>query len=163
MLRTLLILRHGETADRQPGQSDFHRVLTNSGQLSIQRLAARLTEEKIFPELILSSDAIRAVQTSELLVYNGSTTLKSPILYRNTLYTGSEEIYFNCVLDVVSQVRSLLVVGHNPSVSALVGKLTRNYAVGLHPGEVAIIQLNVKPDGHILLNHAELVKRVGPL
>lgn len=150
----LILLRHGESADKQHGQSDFERVLTTRGMASISRLAKHLLTEKIIPDYALVSPAQRTKQTAALLL--DALALKLDWHQESDLYYGGDLAYQNLIASVVREWSCILLVGHNPSISALVGRLTKKTHIGLHPGEAAILSID---NG---LERAALLKTLGP-
>lgn len=161
MFPTIILLRHGESADKQTGQTDFDRILTVRGSQSITQLGVYLNSEKIFPEIILASPATRTTQTVQEM-FRVLNNPKPTIIYDPILYHGYDDDYRNSISRILNSIKVLMVVGHNPSISSLVGSLTGNYSKALRPGEAAFIQLN---DSKLKLKSesGSLEKFVGPL
>jgi phosphohistidine phosphatase len=152
-MRFILLVRHGESADKQPGQSDFDRVITSRGRNAVEQLGSFLQQEKLIPKIIISSSAIRTKQTVESII----KTIEAPhpiIQYEQGLYQGSEHDYLDFISKIDSSTDVAMLVGHNPSISSLIGLLTGQHAVALHPGQVALIQVDTSV--------AKLLKLIGP-
>jgi len=140
MMHSLLLLRHGESADKQANQTDFDRSLTIRGRESIHRLGLHLKEKNIFPDGIISSNSIRTIQTTlELCVAMGIS--ESVARFEPSLYNGQDEDYIKCISGFNDSVGLLMVVGHNPSISSVIGRLTDQYSQVLHAGQSALIEL----------------------
>lgn len=122
-MKTLLILRHAKSSWKDPGLSDHERPLNGRGRKDAPRMGSQILEEGLSPGLIVSSTAVRARQTAELVAktcgYTGSIAL-SPELYH-----GSPRAYLEVAHDAPSEIERLLVVGHNPAVQELVWTLSR--------------------------------------
>jgi phosphohistidine phosphatase len=157
MTYTIILVRHGESADKQRSQSDFDRLLTQQGNDSIERLGSFLIKEKLLPKNILSSDAARTTQTTEALLRT-LTTAKPQITYEHELYHGNDEVYLNSILQLHPPADVIMVVGHNPSISSLIGLMTGDYTRALHPGQAALIQF----DKAIGERSGRLMKLIGP-
>jgi phosphohistidine phosphatase len=151
-MRKLILLRHGESADTQHGQSDFERVLTNRGIVSIEQLAAHLANEKLIPDYVLASPAMRTKQTALILLNVWSLIIEPH--FDSDIYNGDDLVYRNLINAFTSDWKCLLLVGHNPSISALVGRLTQKTFVGLHPGQAAVVEFEI--------TESSLVKLIGP-
>ena len=159
--QTIILLRHGESADKQPGQPDFERMLTDRGRRSIEQLALELSGKKIFPDSILSSDAVRAVQTTQA-VLSACSALSPYILYNHDLFHGMDDVYLDAVVNLDKPMKRLMVVGHNPSISSFIGKLTGNYKVSLHPGQAALIHFHDGTDFKSIAGAGVLEGLIGP-
>jgi phosphohistidine phosphatase len=139
VVRIIVLLRHGESADKQVGQMDFDRVLTERGKNSIHQLGRHLRQENIFPDVMFSSTAVRSQQTARILA---SEMAKGDIECINSLYNGDDSEYFNVVLHSAG---TIVIVGHNPAISFVAGKLCNNYAISFAPGQAAIIEIGANP------------------
>jgi phosphohistidine phosphatase len=154
-MRKIILLRHGESADKQPGQSDFDRILTTRGETSIARLTGDLTRENLIPDYFLVSPAARTKQTVSIIIER--LAIDRDPHFEIDLYNGEEHAYLQHISSIQSHWNCLLVVGHNPSISALVGKLAKRDFVGLHPGEAAILEFEKE------LTEATLIKTISPI
>jgi phosphohistidine phosphatase len=154
MMRKLILLRHGESADKQPGQSDFDRTLTKRGATSIVALAKVLTRENLVPDYLLVSPATRTKQTVDIVI--DQLALAIAPHFESDLYNKEANVYLQHISHIQPNWNCLLVIGHNPSISAMAGKLSNKSFVGLHPGEAAILEFELE------LTKATLVKTVGP-
>ena len=153
----ILLVRHGETTDKQHGQSDFDRVLTPQGRHSVELLSAFLMKEKIFPKIILSSSAIRTMQTVKSIL-GVMDDQPVPVRYERELYQGSDDVYLELLSKVLPSFDIVMVVGHNPSISSLIGVMTGQYSIALYPGQAALIVVNSLNE----ITSGKLVKLMGP-
>ncbi len=157
---TVLLLRHGESADRQMGEHDFQRKLTKRGRASIERLALHLKEREFKPEIFLSSDAIRASETIEI-VTQVFLELSPVIVYNNRLYHGPDNVYLDLIQGYSALDKIIILVGHNPTLSSVVGWLTGNH-VALYPGQMAVVHVEPIPEGILKFGAGTLVEVIGP-
>jgi phosphohistidine phosphatase len=155
MARKIILLRHGESADKQPNQSDFDRVLTERGRASIERLARILSNENLIPDYFLASPAIRTKQTSAIIIEQLAPSLIPQV--EMDLYNGDDAAYVKQIFSVNTNWTCLILIGHNPSISSLAGRLTHKPFVGLHPGEAAILEFEKE------ITQSTLIKTIGPL
>lgn len=112
----LLIVRHGEAENKDPGFSDADRALTKKGRKEMKEVAAGLKE--LVPSLFLlaRSPLVRAVETAEFILeeYPG---LKS--IERTELIPGeSLESLVNWLAKQEAD-GTIALVGHEPSLSVL--------------------------------------------
>lgn len=153
-MRSIILLRHAESADKQHGQTDFDRILTNRGVDSIKQLAAQLSNEKIIPDYVLASPAVRTKQTALLLL--SGMVLKMEPRFERDIYNGDDLVYQNLISATGNEWKCLLLVGHNPSISALVGRLTEKSFAGLYPGQAAVLTFEKE------ITQSALLKTLGP-
>jgi phosphohistidine phosphatase len=161
MPSSIILLRHGESADKQTGQSDFDRTLTDRGRHAIEELGLFLIRQKIFPDVILSSNAVRTTQTSQVLLESLERP-KTPIIYDPVLYYGHDLDYKSSISKVEMKTKVLVVVGHNPTISSLIGDMTGNYSRALLPGQAAFIDLNKRGPLSIEDISGKLLRLIGP-
>ena len=125
-MRTLLILRHGKSSWKHPGLADHDRPLNKRGLRDAPRMGRLLRDEDLVPDRIVSSTAVRARATAELVA--------GELGYRGTV-ERSRDLYLASVPDIIRVLANdggdaarLLVVGHNPGLEELVAALTGGYA-----------------------------------
>ena len=66
MHKELLLLRHGKS-DWNTDSTDFYRSLNKRGKLNALQMGEWLNEQNLVPNLIISSPAIRAITTAEIV------------------------------------------------------------------------------------------------
>lgn len=112
MLR-LLLLRHAEAVAR--AGTDIERQLAERGRAGAARIGAYFRKAQLAPDLALVSPARRTCETLEIVekeLPQKPVRRLEPSLYNATL--GALE---NLLEDVPQSVKTLLIVGHNPSVA----------------------------------------------
>ena len=130
----LYFMRHGEAEDTVAGQSDADRRLTERGLQRSRQAGAALRRMEVTLDLILTSPLRRAVQTAESV----GEELQVPVTVADALAGPS--------LDDVRQMweehgrpGSLLLVGHEPDFSHLVGELLDGAEVEMKQGAIACL------------------------
>lgn len=142
MNRFLYLMRHAQSADKQPGQTDKERELTVQGLRDSIKIGAYLYNQKINPDIILTSTAIRATATAGLLL----DTLKlmpEKIQLNDELYDASPRTFLKEITKLEDTLNHVLCVGHNPAISYLAEYLTKAEIGELPPGGVVIIQFEI--------------------
>lgn len=115
-------MRHAKSDWSDETINDFDRPLTSSGQKAAALMGKKLKELSIFPDLILSSSAIRAKTTSEIFAEQNGYSKE--IIFSDDFYFGSEEDIIASIKNTDNNVNTLMVVGHNPIMEDLVAKIT---------------------------------------
>ena len=116
MLR-LILMRHAESEWSRSGQKDHDRPLTMQGSHDLSQMANWLQAERLVPELILCSSALRTLETAEGLMkeWCGATTLSCT----KQLYLADPETIQKTVRQDGCDSQSLMVIAHNPGLSYL--------------------------------------------
>jgi len=153
-MQYLILLRHGESADKQHSQTDFDRILTPRGIDSIQRLATQLSNENLIPDYAIVSPAVRTKQTTQLLF--DAMALQLEPHFEDDIYNGDELAYQSLINSVSIDRKCLLLVGHNPIISSLAGRLTGKTFISLLPGEAAVLEFEQE------ITQSTLIKTLGP-
>jgi len=122
-MKLLTLVRHGQTEWKASTLADFDRPLTRRGLAEVTDMARRLrVKEFASPDLILTSSAVRTVQTSE--VFAKELGLASRLVKRlDSLYLAAPEALLEAIAGMGPRVAHLLVVGHNPGLSDLAMQL----------------------------------------
>lgn len=120
----LYLLRHGEAA--APGDSryanDADRPLTSKGIRRIKQLAHRLRGLGVAFEVICSSPLVRARETAEI-VERGLRLHSRLELTDHLAPTGDFDGLIAQVNHIRPQPDAVLLVGHEPYLSALISRL----------------------------------------
>lgn len=121
-MKTLLLLRHAKSSWKNPHLVDHDRPLNKRGRRDAPRMGRLLAEENLLPDLVLSSTAIRARTTAEMVAeaagYDGEIRLSSE------LYHASPESMLAALASLEEPLGRVLLVGHNPGVEHLLWVLT---------------------------------------
>jgi phosphohistidine phosphatase len=112
-VRTLILLRHAKAADPDDYATDIERPLAPRGQRDAAAAGAWLKEQDLRPDAVLCSPAVRTRQTLEAL------ELEAPVVYEHRIYTGPAFDTLELIQQTGAAVSTLLLVGHNPTISDL--------------------------------------------
>lgn len=161
MPRFLYLMRHAQSADKQPGFSDKERDLTPTGIREALLMGGYLLQHKYFPDLILSSTAIRAKTTATHIV----DTLKlgpDIIQLEEELFTASVRTFFAQIHDLDDSLNTVLCIGHNPTLSYLAEYITRAEIGDMPPAGLVIIQFHHAHWKEVSAGTGELVRLITP-
>jgi phosphohistidine phosphatase len=142
----LYLMRHGIAESHALGGRDEDRALTQEGIDKLRQSAAGLAWLEVQPDAMTSSPLLRARQTAEII--------------RDALAPGLElgrdpQLRPGAEVDAVAEglraitARAPMMVGHEPSISALAALLLSGSATGVRlpfkPGSIAAIELAPTP------------------
>lgn len=117
-MKTLLLIRHAKAAWEELGTNDADRILTEQGLQQADLMGQELKTLQITPDLIVSSPAIRALNTAQILaaVLNYP---KDKIKTEEKIYSGGVEDLINLIKQTNAKIDTLLLFGHNPNLTWL--------------------------------------------
>ena len=115
MKKTLYIARHAKSSWSDMSLSDFERPLNARGKRDAPFIAKLLKEKTISPDLILSSPAKRAKKTAKQY----HEALGGELRYDERIYEASLMSLIYLVQEMFEKVDTLMIVGHNPGLTAL--------------------------------------------
>ena len=141
----LYILRHGIAENGKPGGSDADRALTAEGKKKLRETLRVVQRAGVAPEWIISSPYIRAMETAaiamEVLGY------KQALLQTNALIPSEDPKPVWDEIRVHKSVASLMLVGHEPLLSALAAFLLGAPSVYVDMKKGAIIRIVIDSFG----------------
>jgi len=113
--RHLLLVRHARAAWEHGVQTDFDRTLTATGRRDAEELAQWLRDGTPCPDAIVASPAPRALATAELLA--AAWPAAPAIVTEPDFYEAPLERPVGIMTRFDDAWRTVIVVGHNPSLS----------------------------------------------
>lgn len=121
MPNQLFLLRHAKS-DWSAKLPDFERPLNSRGERQSLQMGEWMQLNKLIPDCIVSSPALRARQT----IMNVCIGLKfdtQAIHWQEELYLASRQTLLNTVLKKLEIYNTVMLVAHNPGLDKLVAHL----------------------------------------
>jgi phosphohistidine phosphatase len=120
---TLSLLRHAKSAWDEPSLEDHERALAPRGIKAARDMGKFLAEEKLRPDLILCSGAVRARATLALILSEiGASGID--IAYNDSIYLAHPATMIEIVRKVANGPKHVMLIGHNPGLHAMALELT---------------------------------------
>ncbi|MCT4634439.1 MAG: histidine phosphatase family protein [Firmicutes bacterium] len=145
-MKNMIIIRHGK-AEHSGEKADINRRLTDEGVKSINALGKYLLSIDLLPDIIVSSDAMRAKMTADIVAREVHC---KNIIYKDLLYAGTFEeilIFYESLRE-----RNVLIVGHNPTLDKLIAHMLEIPCETIHLSTGSMIHLNFSHDKWKLKN-----------
>ncbi|BCS55947.1 phosphohistidine phosphatase SixA [Geobacter sp. SVR] len=136
----LYIIRHAEAVEASATLPEEWRYLTDKGRETIEGVARRLPESGKSCTII-SSPLVRAVQTAQIVAEKCGRKCSleiSGLLLPN----AAVEQLVRFLLERGSGTRSIMVVGHEPQLSALVARLLQHEEIQLKKAGCVVLEVN---------------------
>jgi phosphohistidine phosphatase len=121
-VKRLYILRHAKSSWEDEGLPDHERPLAPRGEKAAARIAEHMRSERIAPELVLCSTALRTRQTLAALL--PALPGDAVVALEDDLYGIGLDGLLARLRDLDDEVGSVLLIGHNPTLHALALALT---------------------------------------
>ena len=114
-MKKIYLIRHAK-AENSDDIKDFDRTLNGRGKEDAKFMAKRLRKYGIFPDIIYTSPAKRALKTTKILAdfleYD-----KKKIVSLERLYESSLRDYLDVITQTSDAHESLFLVAHNPTIT----------------------------------------------
>jgi len=122
-LKTLYLIRHAKSDWGNPNLKDFDRSLNERGNENAPFMGKLLKKEKIFPDLIISSPAKRAITTARKIAEEIDYP-KNKIVEDLNIYEANIKTLLKIVNSIDDENEIVFMFGHNPGFTELLGYLT---------------------------------------
>ncbi len=103
-------------------RDDWARPLSPRGEKDAPRVGTLLRERSLVPELIITSDAVRAHTTARAVAE--AAGYEGAIVAEPALYHAKPDEVLATLNGVTENIRAVLIVGHNPGLEDLIEQLT---------------------------------------
>ena len=137
----LYFVRHGSASRKTTWREDDDlRPLTRAGRARFRAAAESLVAAGVLdPERILTSPLVRATQTADILskVLGGAASVETEPRLGHLFSLADLRV----LLASRPGVRSLAIVGHNPSMCEVLSAITGGCDVDLRKGAVALVEI----------------------
>ncbi|PKP49830.1 MAG: hypothetical protein CVT92_14930 [Bacteroidetes bacterium HGW-Bacteroidetes-1] len=115
-MKLLYIVRHAKSSWESPDMEDHDRTLLEKGKKRTRKIIEYLQSEKVKPDFIISSSALRARETASYIA-SGLGLDQDIIKVDPILYHADEDKIFEQFEDLSDAFESVMIVGHNPALT----------------------------------------------
>lgn len=117
-------MRHAQANDKQPGETDRQRMLDRTGLQNATKMGLHFKEQDLRFDQIITSPAERAYMTA--LLISEQLKLEATKIHQNeVIYEASVRTLLQTVNQLKDQWDSVLLIGHNPTVTYLTEYLSK--------------------------------------
>ncbi|GAB2483668.1 SixA phosphatase family protein [Algoriphagus taiwanensis] len=118
-MKKFILIRHAKSAWDQPFLQDHDRPLAERGLKDAPKMAQRLKKKGIYPDLMVSSTATRALETAKITVKELGYS-KKEIKADAHLYHASPQAILKIMRMQPDSVSTLFLFGHNPGLNEVI-------------------------------------------
>lgn len=142
-MKRLILVRHAKTEAFTSSSSDFGRRLKNRGHADSILVATELRNKGYYPQVIISSPAVRAMQTAENMAKSFSIP-QNDILVAPFIYDGHTTAGFiDGIVELAKNNDTIMVVGHNPDMAMLAMRLTNESFINFPTTATVVISFAI--------------------
>jgi phosphohistidine phosphatase len=140
-MKTLLLMRHAKSSWKESNIPDHDRPLNRRGKHDAPLMGKLLRDQKMNLDLIISSTALRAETTANLIAkavrYKGEITLDKSI------YNAGPRDLLTLLSNCSDENNSVLLVGHNPTLEETVQMITNSPEITMATCAIAHLTLSI--------------------
>ena len=138
-MKRLIIMRHAKSSWDLP-VSDHQRPLNERGLKNAPEMGRRILKSQVIPEIIYSSDAVRAFTTAQLV--RDYINPNIPIQVEPKIYDSTLQTLLKIIESFDEKYATVLMVGHNPTISLLANYLAGNPVGYFATGAMACLEFS---------------------
>lgn len=136
-------MRHAKAVTANGLENDFDRNLNDRGKADAAEMGGRLKHQQVNPDLVLCSAARRTLKTARI-VAAALGYEEENIQAEFDLYNASVQEILLVLRSINDEVKQVVLVGHNPAITTLVGYFTGAYVEHVPTAGVAKVNFQLK-------------------
>jgi phosphohistidine phosphatase len=122
-MKTLFLIRHAKSSWDDTALPDKDRPLNDRGRRDAPTMGERLAKRDVKPDLILSSPAMRALKTAEIIAKKLDYRRRD-IVVDDRLYAVEADNLLDVIHKLGDKLERVLLFGHNPELTELAHRLS---------------------------------------
>jgi len=150
--RNLLLMRHAEA---DPAGADLFRRLTPKGERQAHAIGITLKHQNRMPEVIVAGHSARTQATANIV----AKALDFPaehLIILPEIYDAQTRTLLEIINATDDSFISLLIIGHNPTISNTVSYLSQAKITSLNPADVALLHADIERWAYLSMDNAVL-------
>ena len=140
-MKTLFIVRHAKSSWEHPGLADDERPLLPKGIKRTNKIAAYLQQKNINPDLIISSHAVRALDTAKIIA-EAIGYPEEKISISRQVYHGGTNQFYDELFRLTDDIQRVMLFGHNPAFTSFANHFLKKKIDWLPTSGVVAISFN---------------------
>lgn len=160
-MKTLYIVRHAKAEEAKPGLKDFDRNLTDRGVEQATQVSKILHKQSVTVDVILSSPAARAFTTAQIIA-QGICYPINRIQIISEIYEASVDDLLEIISMIEPNCNSAMLVGHNPTISTLAQRFSREVNTDLSTCAVVVLSFEQKSWEEVSIHSGNLLNSIQP-
>ena len=160
MPRYIILFRHGKSDWNANYASDHERPVSKRGIKAAKKMGRYLSNIDQVPGLIISSTALRALNTAEIAINAGKWSSK--LVLEKQIYESNVETLISIISKQSNEYNSICLVGHEPTFSSFIERCNNSTWSRFPTASMAQINFNINSWYDIDLKFGSLVWLIRP-
>jgi phosphohistidine phosphatase len=139
MAKQLFLIRHGKSDWANPSLKDFDRPLNNRGKANAPEMAQRMVSQSLFPDIVVSSPALRALSTAKYFAKEWGIA-ETAIETDKSIYEAGLKDLLKLVNNLDDQYNKIAIFGHNPSFTDFANYLSNGHIYNMPTCSVVLLE-----------------------
>ena len=160
-MKQVVLVRHAKSVP-YGYDDDFNRPLADRGESDAEIISNQLVKQKIKPDLIISSPAMRAKETARIYAENLNYP-QDKIVFNEEIYHGITTHDFVEILHgLPEKINTVFVFGHNPTIYYLANNLVKFFNDDMPTCSTVGILFNIEKWTDLEVRHGHLDFHLSP-
>jgi len=122
-MKRVTLVRHAKSDWSLPDQQDWDRALNRRGQQDAPEMARRLRAQKLKPDLVLTSPAVRAIATASIMARELKVSAQV-VRQDERLYLAGPQQIVAVLKELGNDASHVMIFGHNPGITECANRLS---------------------------------------
>jgi len=122
-MKALFLIRHAKSSWGDTALPDKDRPLNDRGRRDAPKMGERLAKRDVKPDLLLSSPAMRALKTAEIIAKKLDYRRRD-IVVDDRLYAVGADDLLDVIHKLGDRLERVMLFGHNPELTELAHRLS---------------------------------------
>lgn len=136
-MKTIYLIRHAN-AKTFEGIQDIDRPLNRKGYEQAYKMSGEIASGVSGKVIIASSPSVRTYSTAGIFADRLGIS-RSSIIQDDSLYNSDIKNYLDFITSIETPIETLLLCGHNPTISELISHFSGGPSHDVSPGTVAVL------------------------
>ncbi len=129
-MKELYLIRHAKSSWKENALKDFDRPLNKRGKRDAPFMAKLLHEKHIRPDLLLTSAAVRTMETARIFAEEMQCN-SFIVQVEKKLYEAGAKRIVEVLKSLPNNAEKVFLFGHNPGLTELANLLTDSYVYNI--------------------------------
>jgi phosphohistidine phosphatase len=141
-MKKLIFVRHAKSSWKDSSLGDLERPLKSRGEKDIELQADILAEIQLIPEMIVSSHALRALQTAKGFAAHLGLSPEQ-LEEKERLYHAFYHDVQDIINDLDDEMDVVMIIGHNPTATNFANKFSKDYIANVPTCGMLVLESKV--------------------
>lgn len=142
-MKSLILIRHAKSSWENFSVRDFDRPLNDRGKRDAPKMAERMANRNVVPDMILVSTAKRARKTAEHFI-DAWKLKEDSVRFMEELYLASSPMFIRILSQLPPEVNTVAIVSHNNGLTDFANELTNTRIDNIPTCGIFAVKVNIE-------------------